>query len=43
MGLGSHVSFEVHPPIENQGNADEIIAQVEKQIVSGVKTSSDTY
>lgn len=37
MGLGSHVTFEVHPPIANQGNADEIIAQVENQIVSGVK------
>ena len=38
MGLGSHVTFEVHPPIENVGNTNELIAQVEKQIVSGIKT-----
>jgi 1-acyl-sn-glycerol-3-phosphate acyltransferase len=38
MGLGSHVRFDVHPPIENKGNADELIAQIEKQVVSGVKT-----
>ncbi len=38
MGLGSHVTFEVHPPIENKGNIDELITQIENQIVSGVKT-----
>lgn len=36
MGLGSYVKFEVHTPIENQGNADELIEQIEKQIVSGI-------
>ncbi|MBT8238078.1 MAG: 1-acyl-sn-glycerol-3-phosphate acyltransferase [Croceitalea sp.] len=29
MGLGSHVKFKVHPPIENQGEPDAIIAKVE--------------
>ncbi|MBT8186332.1 MAG: 1-acyl-sn-glycerol-3-phosphate acyltransferase [Croceitalea sp.] len=29
MGLGSHVKFKVHPPIENQGDPDAIIAKVE--------------
>lgn len=38
MGLGSHVTFDVHPPIENSGNPDELITQIENLIVSGVKT-----
>ncbi|MCK0161065.1 lysophospholipid acyltransferase family protein [Allomuricauda sp. F6463D] len=38
MGLGASVSFEVHPPIENKGNVGDLIAQIEKQIVSGIKT-----
>ncbi len=36
MGLGSHVKFKVHPPMEIEGNITELIAKVEKQIVSGV-------
>ena len=39
MGLGSQVTFEVHPPIENEGNADELIAQIENTIVAGIKTN----
>lgn len=38
MGLGSHVTFDVHPPLENSGNPDELITQIENLIVSGVKT-----
>lgn len=38
MGLGSHVTFDVHPPLENSGNPDELIIQIENLIVSGVKT-----
>lgn len=40
MGLGSYVQFKVHAPVEIQGNADDVIAEVEKQIVSGVNTKS---
>ncbi|WP_375326042.1 lysophospholipid acyltransferase family protein [Flagellimonas sp. GZD32] len=36
MGLGSHVKFKVHPPMEIEGNITELILKVEKQIVSGV-------
>tara|TARA_B100000378_G_C18037466_1_gene409483 strand:- start:888 stop:1370 length:483 start_codon:yes stop_codon:yes gene_type:complete len=39
MGLGSQVTFEVHPPIENEGKADELIAQIESTIVGGVNTN----
>ncbi|MBW8243115.1 1-acyl-sn-glycerol-3-phosphate acyltransferase [Muricauda oceani] len=39
MGLGSQVTFEVHPPIENEGNAHELIAQIESTIVAGIKTN----
>jgi len=36
MGLGSHLKFKVHPPVENKGNIDELIAQVEATIASGI-------
>nr|WP_299071171.1 lysophospholipid acyltransferase family protein [uncultured Allomuricauda sp.] len=36
MGIGAYLKFEVHPPIENTGNADELIAQVEKQITGSI-------
>ena len=39
MGLGSQVTFEVHPPIENEVKADELIAQIESTIVGGVNTN----
>ena len=32
MGLGIHLKLKVHPPIENKGNPDTLIAQVEEQI-----------
>lgn len=38
MGLGSHLKFKVHPPVENKGNVDELIAQVEATIASGITT-----
>ncbi|KQC30467.1 lysophospholipid acyltransferase family protein [Flagellimonas eckloniae] len=36
MGIGAYLKFKVHPPIENTGNADELIAQVEKQITGSI-------
>lgn len=36
-GLGSHLKFKVHQPIENEGNPDELLATIEKQITSMVK------
>jgi 1-acyl-sn-glycerol-3-phosphate acyltransferase len=38
MGLDSHLKFKVHPPVENKGNVDELIAQVEATIASGITT-----
>jgi 1-acyl-sn-glycerol-3-phosphate acyltransferase len=35
-GLGNHITIDVHKPIENSGNFDELIAQVEQTINSGV-------
>lgn len=35
-GIGSHLSFEVHPPMENKGNLDELIALVEQRITSSI-------
>ncbi|WP_431163872.1 lysophospholipid acyltransferase family protein [Flagellimonas beolgyonensis] len=37
MGLGSHVKFEVHPPIEITEDLDYTIKAVEKQVVSGIQ------
>ncbi|MCW5516390.1 lysophospholipid acyltransferase family protein [Muriicola sp. Z0-33] len=31
-GIGNHLTFHVHPPIENSSNAEEVIAEIEKQI-----------
>ena len=36
MGLGSHLTLKVHVPVENKGNSDELIAQIEATIASGV-------
>ena len=36
MGLGCHLTFDVHQPIENQGDADMIINNVEETIKSGI-------
>lgn len=35
-GLGNHITFEVHKPIENHGNPDDLIAKVEQEIASGI-------
>jgi 1-acyl-sn-glycerol-3-phosphate acyltransferase len=35
-GLGNHITIDVHKPIENSGNFDELIAQVEQTINSAV-------
>ncbi len=35
-GIGSHLTFEVHQPLNNSGNPDELIEKVEQQITSGV-------
>ena len=40
MGLGSYLQFKVHTPVEIEGDIDAIISQVEKQIVSGINTTS---
>ncbi|RDY59981.1 lysophospholipid acyltransferase family protein [Flagellimonas nanhaiensis] len=32
MGLGTHLKLKVHPPIENKGDPDTLIALVEQQI-----------
>ncbi|QWX83784.1 1-acyl-sn-glycerol-3-phosphate acyltransferase [Cellulophaga sp. HaHaR_3_176] len=35
-GLGSHITLDVHQPIENRGDIDELIVQIEKVITNGV-------
>jgi hypothetical protein len=37
MGLGSHVKFEVHPPMEISADLDATIKAVEKQVISGIQ------
>ena len=36
-GLGSHLKFTVHQPLENEGSTEELLAAIEKQITSMVK------
>lgn len=36
MGIGAHLKFKVHPPIENKGNIDELLMQVEQQIIKDI-------
>lgn len=38
MGLGAKVSFDVHEPIENKGDIDELIAKTEAAVVSGINS-----
>lgn len=40
-GIGNHISFWVHPPIEITENLDAVIASTEKAVVSGI-TSFET-
>lgn len=35
-GLGSHLKFTVHPPLENTGDTDVLISKIEAQITSAV-------
>ncbi|TKD67253.1 1-acyl-sn-glycerol-3-phosphate acyltransferase [Flavobacterium sp. ASW18X] len=37
MGLGVHVTFEVHQPIENSKDLDILLIQVEEVVKSGIK------
>lgn len=37
MGIGNHLNFEVHAPLENKGNPDTLLHQIENQIKSGIK------
>lgn len=36
-GLGNHLTFEVHKPLENSGNLDEMVAQTELAVNSGIR------
>ncbi|MDC6390902.1 lysophospholipid acyltransferase family protein [Maribacter sp. PR1] len=38
MGLGAKVSFDVHEPIENNGDLDELLAKTEAAVVSGINS-----
>ncbi|HAI41009.1 MAG TPA: 1-acyl-sn-glycerol-3-phosphate acyltransferase, partial [Maribacter sp.] len=38
MGLGSKVRLEVQQPLENKGNLDELITQIEASVVSGINS-----
>jgi 1-acyl-sn-glycerol-3-phosphate acyltransferase len=35
-GVGSHLTFEVHQPLDNSGDSEELIEKVEQVITSGV-------
>ena len=37
MGLGVHMTFDVHPPVENTGTPGELIAKIEAQIKNGIR------
>jgi 1-acyl-sn-glycerol-3-phosphate acyltransferase len=39
-GLGNHITFDVHEPLVNTGNLDELVTQVEKRIKEGIITHS---
>ena len=36
--IGSKVRLEVQQPIENKGNLDELVKQIEASVVSGVNS-----
>lgn len=36
-GLGCHLKFHVHKPIENDGSFDDLIRQVEETVTGGIK------
>ncbi|MEA1786619.1 lysophospholipid acyltransferase family protein [Arenibacter sp. GZD96] len=35
-GLGNHLSFEIHEPIENRGNADDLIERTKQRIIASI-------
>lgn len=37
MGIGSHLKFQVHPPMENTENSNDFFAQIENKVISGIK------
>lgn len=37
MGLGAHVTFDVHAPLENSKDADGLIAKIEQTITKDIK------
>lgn len=39
-GIGNHLSFDVHKPIENTGNLNEMVSKVEQQVTMGIKLDS---
>lgn len=39
-GVGSHITLDVHKPIENNNNTEGVIAKVEEEIVQGVTSFS---
>ena len=36
MGLGAKVSFDVQQPIENKGDLDKLIIQIESSVTNGI-------
>ncbi|MEM8846886.1 MAG: lysophospholipid acyltransferase family protein [Bacteroidota bacterium] len=38
MGLGNHLTFEVHQPLQNNGDSQELIKQTETLIKKGINT-----
>ena len=38
-GLGNHITFDVHKPLENNGDVEVLIEKVEKTITEGLITS----
>lgn len=36
-GIGNHLTFNVHKPIENTGNLNEMVFKVEQQVTMGIK------
>jgi 1-acyl-sn-glycerol-3-phosphate acyltransferase len=39
-GLGNHITFDLHEPLINSGNLDELVTLVEKRIKEGIITNS---
>tara|TARA_R110002050_G_C8549308_1_gene480436 strand:- start:26 stop:448 length:423 start_codon:yes stop_codon:yes gene_type:complete len=39
-GIGNHISFEVHKPLENTGDVEELIENIERTITKSIITSA---